>query len=85
MNEKETKWRNVSELEIGEQFSTDSGDVFEVSENKRHDCSDCYFSSDKSDYNCPFKSMVDGEGVLRNIASCEDIDGHINRRYVRVK
>ena len=85
MSEKETKWRNVSELEIGEQFSTDCGDVFEVVENKRHDCSDCYFSGDKCDYDCPHKAMVNEEGVWRNIAACEDIYGHINRRYVRIR
>lgn len=81
---KETKWRNVSDLESGKQFSTDSGEVFEVAENKRHDCHDCYFSSDKSDHNCPSKSMVDGEGGLRIIAACIE-DRRINRRYVRVK
>lgn len=85
MNEKETKWRNVSELKVGEQFKTLSGAVIEVAENKRHECSDCYFDNYRCDDECPWISMVDEKRILKNKLTCMNMNGFKVLHYVRIK
>lgn len=81
MNEKETKWRNVADLEIGKRFKLRTGEVLEVKKNKHNDCRDCFFDTN---YDCPWKAVINENGVLWNILACSE-NGKFTRCYVKVK
>lgn len=81
MNEKETKWRNVSELKVGEQFRLRTGEVLKVEKNKHNDCRECFFDIH---YDCPWKAVINENGVLWNMLACNE-NGRFTRRYVRIK
>lgn len=86
MNEKETKWRNVSKLKVGEQFFLPTGEKVKISLNNEGSCRNCYFNDNtECGLPCPWDSIITEKGILINKASCMDCDGKIILSYVRIK